>query len=173
MLIGSPFSFAILTQGNFPGAKLDHADFNMADLKKASFNRALLKSTQFYGADLSEASFVNAKIIGSYFKKSNLSKANLNGGQLKGSSFDLTDFSGATMLGTDISGANLKYASNVTCEQLLTTKLFDRKSTVVPIYLKVEWASEDEFTCKRDLCVDVGGGGDGDLNKRMKAKACK
>ena len=89
---------------------------------------AKLIGTKLEGADLSGARLDNVNFEDAGLQTANLSRANLKGANLNCA---------------DLRGANLRYVVGLTREQI-ENSLLD-KTTLLPHYFKIKWATETSF----------------------------
>ncbi|BAY27644.1 pentapeptide repeat-containing protein [Calothrix sp. NIES-2100] len=135
-----------LAHGNFSGADLSFANLSDADLRAANLSFANLGLTNLSGADLRFAYPIGASLVATNLSDANLSRAYLNYADLRGAKFIgakliSADLSNATLLlalfigadlrdanltNADLSYTNLRYAKNLTPEQVKSAKNWDK-----------------------------------------------
>ncbi|MEH2340043.1 nSTAND1 domain-containing NTPase [Nostoc sp.] len=127
-LSGANLSSANLSSANLSRAELSRADLSRADLSGANLSAAYLSDAYLRSADLSRADLSGANLSAAYLSgadlssanlsSANLSSANLSSANLSGADLSSANLSSANLSDADLSGADLRYAKNLTPEQV-------------------------------------------------------
>ncbi len=124
-LVGCHLEFAFLRDSHLDYASLGNTHFENADLQNAHLPGAFLKDSWLGGANLSGADLQGAILHGAH-----LTNANLWGAHMKG----------AVLGGSHLEGADLRYATDLTREQLASA--ITDEHTILPDYLKDSGSKE-------------------------------
>jgi uncharacterized protein YjbI with pentapeptide repeats len=124
---------ANLFKANFSGADLFGANLSRAFLREADLSGARLfganlSGAHLFGANLSEADLFGADLFGADLSGADLREADLSGADLRrwadlsGADLSGADLRGADLSGADLRGIDLRYARNLTQEQIDAAK---------------------------------------------------
>lgn len=108
---------------NLSGAKLNNANLSGVDLKGADFSSSFTYQTIFNNADLTNANLSDAILINASFSYANLTGAKLLHANLTGANFDGANLTGVDLSYTYLDRSDLRYAQNLTKEQLNNAKM--------------------------------------------------
>ena len=114
------------------------ANLNYAkkDLQMADFKGKNLAFANMRGADLQEADL----------REANLKEADLREANLKGADLSRANMDGAFLRDANLRGANLSFAQHLCCVDIESAYI--DKDTKFPVYIRIGWKSERQYTCK-------------------------
>jgi uncharacterized protein YjbI with pentapeptide repeats len=130
-LKGVSFSKLDLSGSSMYGCDLGNGNLKGANLSNVKLRGAYLGDTNFKGANLSHASLEavrspRAIYRGVDFDGTNLTRAQLWDSDLSGAQFRNADFTGASLGGVNLHFANLRYAKNLSIEQVLEASCLNK-----------------------------------------------
>ena len=111
-----------LSNTDIRGANLFKANFSGADLFGANLSRAFLREADLSGARLFGANLSGARLFGANLSEADLFGADLFGADLSGADLSEADLRGADLSGADLREIDLRYARNLTQEQIDAAK---------------------------------------------------
>lgn len=128
-------SYADLIDAKLENADLSNANLNNADLRNANLCCVELNRTQLTQANLCRTDLRKSQLIGTNLEDTNLWRSNLSNAHLHNADFsranlsltDLTnaDFKNTILNNADLAHANLRYAQNLTVEQVQAANNWD------------------------------------------------
>lgn len=121
----------IFKEANLEYAMLRETNLREADLYDAYLKNAYLEKANLQGANLSSADLEHAVLLYADLEDANLGSANLQDADMRNANLKYANLQGVNLEGTDLSGAwlygaDLRYAENLTVEQLVDVNINDK-----------------------------------------------